>query len=98
MSAQRRPTVTDVAARAGVSAKTVSNVLTGAFHVKPETRDRVESAMRELQYVPNLSARGLRNGRKAEGRLVEGQVTNGWKAALGGLALAYPDRINNKIN
>lgn len=53
----------DVAALAGVSAKTVSNVLTGTAAVRPETQQRVESAMRELDFVPNLSARGLRNGR-----------------------------------
>ena len=34
------------------------------------------------------------NQRKAAGRLVEGQVVTNWKAALGQLALAYPDRIN----
>jgi putative transposase len=33
------------------------------------------------------------NERKAPGRLVEGAVTQGWKAALGALALAYPDRL-----
>lgn len=40
--------------------------------------------------------RGLGRGakRKAEGRLVEGQVTTHWKQALAQLALAYPDRIN----
>lgn len=32
--------------------------------------------------------------RKADGRLVEGQVTTNWKRALQQLALAYPDRIN----
>ena len=32
--------------------------------------------------------------RKAEGRLVEGQITTNWKQALAQLALAYPDRIN----
>lgn len=32
--------------------------------------------------------------RKAEGRLVEGQVTTNWKQALAQLAIAYPDRIN----
>ncbi|MHA7293292.1 transposase, partial [Arthrobacter sp. HLT1-21] len=32
--------------------------------------------------------------RKADGRLVEGQVTTNWKQALAQLALAYPDRIN----
>ncbi len=40
------------------------------------------------------SANGVpRDRRKAEGRLVEGAVAHGWKAALGQLALAYPDRI-----
>jgi putative transposase len=33
------------------------------------------------------------NQRKAPGRLVEGATVNGWKAALGALALAYPDRL-----
>jgi transposase-like protein len=32
--------------------------------------------------------------RKADGRLVEGQLTNNWKQALAQLQLAYPDRIN----
>lgn len=57
-----RATVRDVAARAGVSPKTVSNVLNGTFRVSPQTRKRVEDAMTALDYVPNLSARGLRNG------------------------------------
>ncbi|PJJ72839.1 DNA-binding LacI/PurR family transcriptional regulator [Diaminobutyricimonas aerilata] len=58
-----RATVKDVALRAGVSPKTVSNVLNGVVFVRPDTRERVEAAMLELDYVPNLSARGLRNGR-----------------------------------
>lgn len=53
----------DVATRAGVSPKTVSNVINGIVYVRPETRERVEAAMAALDYVPNLSARGLRNGR-----------------------------------
>ena len=53
----------DVAALAGVSPKTVSNVVTGTVFVRPETVDRVEAAMAELHFVPNLSARSLRNGR-----------------------------------
>ncbi|MGN6576061.1 MAG: IS256 family transposase [Nocardioides sp.] len=36
--------------------------------------------------------------RKAPGKLVEGQIVTGWKAALGALAVAYPDRIGNNIN
>lgn len=58
-----RPTVKDVAQRAGVSPKTVSNVINGLIHVRPETKARVERALHDLDYVPNLSARGLRNGR-----------------------------------
>ena len=58
-----RATVKDVAALAGVSPKTVSNVINGIVFVRPETRARVEQALVELDYVPNLSARGLRNGR-----------------------------------
>lgn len=58
-----RPTVKEVAALARVSPKTVSNVMNGVVFVRPETRARVESAIVELEYVPNLSARGLRNGR-----------------------------------
>jgi DNA-binding LacI/PurR family transcriptional regulator len=58
-----RATVKDVAKLAGVSPKTVSNVVNGIVFVRPETRARVEQAVIELGYVPNLSARGLRNGR-----------------------------------
>ena len=40
---------------------------------------------------------GKRSGRKADGRLVEGRVTNGWKAALGALTSVYGDRITSRI-
>ena len=42
----------DVANRAGVSVATASRVATGSTFVRPETRERVENAMRELLYVP----------------------------------------------
>lgn len=58
-----RATVKDVARRAGVSPKTVSNVMNGIVPVSEATRHKVEQAILELDYVPNLSARGLRNGR-----------------------------------
>lgn len=53
----------DVALRAGVSVKTVSNVVNGYEHVTPTTRAKVEAALNELNYRPNLSARNLRRGR-----------------------------------
>src|SRR3954447_4408590 len=58
-----RATVRDVARLAGVSPKTVSNVVNGRVPGSRETRLKVERALDALNYVPNLSARGLRNGR-----------------------------------
>jgi DNA-binding LacI/PurR family transcriptional regulator len=57
------PTMHDVARVAGVSIKTVSNVINDYPHVRPGTRDRVNEAIHQLDYRPNLSARGLRSGR-----------------------------------
>lgn len=58
-----RTTLKDVAELAGVSPKTVSNVVNGYAHVAPSTRERVEAAIARLNYRPNLSARSLRQGR-----------------------------------
>ncbi len=57
-----RPSVKDVAARAGVSLGTVSNVLNRPEAVRPETRARVEKAIADLGFVRNDSARQLRAG------------------------------------
>jgi DNA-binding LacI/PurR family transcriptional regulator len=56
-------TLQDVARLAGVSTKTVSNVVHDFPRVADETRRRVQWAIDELGYRPNLSARGLRSGR-----------------------------------
>lgn len=53
----------DVAERAGVSIRTVSNVVNGYAPVADDTRRRVEEAVAELQYQPNLLARNLKRGR-----------------------------------
>jgi DNA-binding LacI/PurR family transcriptional regulator len=49
----------DVADRAGVSHQTVSRVLHGFEGIRPETRERVLTAIREIGYRPNLAARTL---------------------------------------
>jgi DNA-binding LacI/PurR family transcriptional regulator len=59
------PTVEDVARSAQVSRQTVSNVLNSPAIVTPATRARVEAAIAQLGYRPNLSARRLRQ-RKSE--------------------------------
>ena len=56
-------TLRDVAARAGVSTRTVSNVVNDFNHVSPSMRAKVRAALDELNYQPNLLARGLRQGR-----------------------------------
>jgi DNA-binding LacI/PurR family transcriptional regulator len=55
----RRPTIRDVAARAGVSHQTVSRVINDSPRVTAATRERVLSAIRDLSYVPSPMARGL---------------------------------------
>jgi DNA-binding LacI/PurR family transcriptional regulator len=56
-------TMADVARRAGVSTKTVSNVLSGYVHVSESTRARVLGAVDDLGYEINVTARILRRGR-----------------------------------
>jgi len=56
-------TLHDVAHLAGVSIKTVSNVINDYPHIRPSTREKVEAAIAQLGYQPNLTARSLRSGR-----------------------------------
>jgi DNA-binding LacI/PurR family transcriptional regulator len=55
--------MSDVARLAGVSHQTVSRVINDSRHVRAETRERVEIAMRQLDYRPNSVARALVTGR-----------------------------------
>jgi LacI family transcriptional regulator, repressor for deo operon, udp, cdd, tsx, nupC, and nupG len=56
-------TLRDVALRAGVSVRTVSNVVNGYAPVSADTTARVQAAVDELGYRPNLLARNLKQGR-----------------------------------
>lgn len=56
-------TVRDVAVLAGVSPRTVSNVVNDYPYVRDETRKRVQQAIEESGYQPNQAARSLRRGR-----------------------------------
>ena len=58
---RRVATVETVAAKAGVSRQTVSNVVRSPERVKPETRDRVERVIKELDYRPNRTAQSLQS-------------------------------------
>jgi DNA-binding LacI/PurR family transcriptional regulator len=71
----------DIAARAGVSIKTVSNVVNGQ-KVLPDTLERVQRAIDELGYRPNLSARSLRQGRTGVIALAVPEVSSPYFAEL----------------
>ena len=62
----RPVTLRDVAARAGVSSRTVSNVVNGYAPVTEATRARVQQAVDELGYRPNVLARNLATGRSGQ--------------------------------
>ena len=72
----------DVADRAGVSVKTVSNVVNDYQHVAPETRARVQAVIDETGYRPNLSARQLRTGRTGVIALALPELDNPYFAEL----------------
>ena len=57
------PTLHDVAALSGVSHQTVSRVINNPETVLPETRSRVENAIRQLDYHANMIARSMAKGR-----------------------------------
>ncbi len=58
-----RSTIRDVAALAGVSHQTVSRVINGSERVNAETRQRVQTAIAQLEYRPNAIAREMAQGR-----------------------------------
>ncbi|GAA4664587.1 LacI family DNA-binding transcriptional regulator [Frondihabitans cladoniiphilus] len=73
----RQPTVLDVAEIAGVSRQTVSNVLNSPHIVRPDTRERVEEAIKQLGYRPHASARRLRTRKSSTIGIRLDPVTNG---------------------
>lgn len=63
MAGKKGVRLVDVAKHAGVSMKTVSNVVRNYEHVTPQMRQKVQSAIAELGYRPNLTARRLVTGK-----------------------------------
>lgn len=76
---QRRPRskLSDVALRAGVSAVTVSRALRRPEMVSPQLRERIETAIRDLSYIPNRAASILASSRSNVIGVVVSSLTNG---------------------
>ena len=66
----------EVADRAGVSVTTVSHVLNRTRFVSPETRKRVQQAIRELRFYKDAHARRLASGRSDFFGLIVSDITN----------------------
>lgn len=81
-------TLSDVAARAGVSVRTVSNVVNDFPHVAPATRARVQAVLDELGYRPNLAARQLRRGRTGMVGLVVPEIVSPYFGELASALVA----------
>ena len=62
MEKEKRATIKDVAALAGVSISTVSRYLSNPESVKPFAAYKIKDAVNQLGYVPNTFARSLRKG------------------------------------
>jgi LacI family transcriptional regulator len=66
----QRSNIRDVSARAGVSVKTVSRVLNDHPYVSQDTREKVEAAIRELDFRPSVAARILAGTKSAQIALI----------------------------
>jgi DNA-binding LacI/PurR family transcriptional regulator len=86
------PGLKDVAARAGVSIKTVSNVVNGYVHVAAATRARVQEAIDALGYKPNMAARQLRSGRSGAIALALPELQSPYFAEIAGRIVHAAER------
>ena len=77
-----RSILRDVATTAGVSLRTASRVLNDDPRVASTTRERVQRAIRDLRYTPDLMARSLRGGTDATIGLVVESIADPFFASL----------------
>jgi LacI family transcriptional regulator len=73
---KKKPTMHDVAERAGVSIFTVSRVINNSGFVRESTRECVEQAIAALNYLPSAAARRLRSGKSHAVGLLMSDVSN----------------------
>jgi LacI family repressor for deo operon, udp, cdd, tsx, nupC, and nupG len=74
--AEKMPTIKDVAELAGVATSTVSRALSKPDRVNRHTRERIEEAAAQLNYVPSSQARGLSSGRTNTVAVLVPDITN----------------------
>ncbi len=91
------PTISDVAARAGVSPMTVSRVINGESNVRAETRKRVEAAINALDYSPSSAARTLAGGEEIRIGLLHSNPSFNYLSQLLVGSLDQASRLNVQL-
>ena len=86
MNDRARSTIRDVARVAGVGTTTVSRVINGGQLVAPDVKLRVEAAISQLRYQPNLAARSLKNERTRTIGLIVPRITDPFYATIASVA------------
>ena len=90
-------TMNDVARAAGVSLKTVSNVLNDYEFIRPATKQRVHDAIAELGYEANLTARSLRSGKTRMLGLVLSDLSAPYYAELASRLMTVASRRGYRV-
>lgn len=90
-------TMNDVARAAGVSLKTVSNVLNDYEFIRPATKQRVQDAIAELGYEANLTARSLRSGKTSMLGLVLSDLAAPYYAELAAKLMKAASRRGYRV-
>jgi LacI family transcriptional regulator len=91
------PTISDVAAKAGVSPMTVSRVINGEANVRAETRERVEVAIKALDYSPSSAARTLAGGEEIRIGLLHSNPSFNYLSQLLVGSLDQASRLNVQL-
>ena len=91
------PTISDVAAKAAVSPMTVSRVINGEANVRAETRERVEAAIKALDYSPSSAARTLAGGEEIRIGLLHSNPSFNYLSQLLVGSLDQASRLNVQL-
>lgn len=90
-------TMQDVARRAGVSVKTVSNVVNGYPYIRETTKEKVLTAITDLGYQMNASARSLRSGKTGMIGLAVPELSLPYFAELADSVIEYAESVGLNV-
>ena len=91
-------TLKEVADKAGVSIATVSYCINGKKNIKPETQLKIKEAIAELNYIPNFSARSLKNKASDEIGVILPNLDDSTNSEILKGIIAQADKENYSVN